>query len=268
MSRRHTNGAVEPLAEQFDMIAKAGFAGVDVVYGDFSNKQIEPLLRDHKLACTITAFPDSVQALLPALDMAIALNARHINIIGKVYPFGVDEGARFINGWLELCRVAGIAACIETHRDCITTDLHYTLQLLPTVPDMPLCADLSHFVVGREFSLPLSAQIQTQIETVLDRSIAFQGRIASREQIQLPINFPQHRQWVELFEQWWRYGFNSWRKRAADDATLNFLCELGPPEYAITGADGLELSDRWPEALQIKSMAEQIWKQTDPNTNN
>ena len=267
MSRQHTFGKGPDLAAQFRMIDEAGFAGVDIVYGDFSMAEVESLLQRHKLACTITAFPDCVQALSPAIDMAAQLNARHINIIGKVYPFSPVEGAEIVNSWLNLCHSAGIVATIETHRDCITTDLHYTLQLMDAAPAMPLCADLSHFVVGREFSLPLSTLVQSQIETILDNSIAFQGRIASREQIQVPINFPQHKRWVELFQNWWAYGFRSWQRRSASDATLNFLCELGPPEYAISDADGRELSDRWQEALQIKEMAESIWREIQPEHN-
>jgi hypothetical protein len=39
-----------------------------------------------------------------------------------------------------------------------------------------------------------------------------------------------------------------------------FLSELGPPDYAITNVDGLELSDRWSEALLLKQWAHEIWQ--------
>lgn len=160
---------------------------------------------------------------------------------------------------MKLCDQADMPITIETHRDCITTDLLYTLQLMNAVPGMPLCADLSHFVVAREFSWPITELVQNQIKAVLDRSIAFQGRIASREQVQLQISFEHHREWYDLFAKWWRYGFESWRARAASNDRLNFLCELGPKEYAMTGADGYELSDRWQEALMIKQRVQDIW---------
>ena len=259
MDQRRPDGFEWPLEEKFSKIANAGFDGVDIVYGDYTTNDVVDYLTKHSLACTITAFPDSVKALKPAIEMAKTLDARHLNIIGKVYPFSVEEGANYIQGWMQLCRQAEIAVTIETHRDCVTTDMLYTLQLMDAVPDMPLCADLSHFVVGREFSWPITPIVQTQVETILDRSIAFQGRIASREQIQLQISFEHHQEWYDLFASWWRYGFLSWRNRAGANDQLNFLCELGPREYAITGADGYELSDRWEEALMIRQRVQQIW---------
>jgi hypothetical protein len=55
----------------------------------------------------------------------------------------------------------------------------------------------------------------------------------------------------------------SWRKRAAANDTLTFLCELGPKEYAMTGPDGYELSDRWQEALMLKDMARDLWQKIE-----
>ena len=48
---------------------------------------------------------------------------------------------------------------------------------------------------------------------------------------------------------------------AAAEATCIFVVELGPgPEYAITGADGLELSDRWAEALEMRDLVRERWE--------
>jgi hypothetical protein len=42
-----------------------------------------------------------------------------------------------------------------------------------------------------------------------------------------------------------------------------FMCELGPPPYANTGADGYELASRWDEALKIKSIVENLGRSRD-----
>jgi len=99
---------------------------------------------------------------------------------------------------------------------------------------------------------------------ILHRSDCFQGRISNREQIQIQIDFPQHQPWVEQFKAWWAEGISAWRQRNGTDETLIFLCELGPPPYAITDAHGAELSDRWQEAMTIKIWVEDIWNSSEP----
>ena len=263
MERRSAKVDEWSLDTKVRMISHAGYDGIDVVYGDPNGEGIGPLLREFGLASTVTAFPKGMDDLKPAIELAQDLNSRHLNIIGQVYPFTVAEGAEYINRWLDDCERAGVDVTIETHRDCITTDMLYTLQLMDAVPRMRLCADLSHFVVGREFSWPIDDIVHGQIQQVLDRSESFQGRVASREQVQIQISFPHHREWFELFQAWWRRGFESWRKRSGPDDTLNFLCELGPKEYAISGPDGEELSDRWEEALMIRDSVRNIWSELD-----
>ena len=110
---------------------------------------------------------------------------------------------------------------------------------------------------------PVPERDQGYIESILNRSDCFQGRIATREQVQVPIDFPQHQQWVEIFQGWWRYGMRQWRRRNAEDARLVFLCELGPPPYAITDGDQRELSDRWQESQTISEWAQELWGESD-----
>jgi hypothetical protein len=114
-------------------------------------------------------------------------------------------------------------------------------------------------VVDREMRLPLRDIDAEYMHRVLEHSDCFQGRVANREQVQVQIGFPQHQAWVQQFRSWWADGIRMWRERNAADETLVFLCELGPPAYAMTDAHGAELSDRWQEALQIRTWVEEIW---------
>jgi hypothetical protein len=129
---------------------------------------------------------------------------------------------------------------------------------------MKLIADLSHFVVAREFRWPISDENEALIRRVLQRSWAFHGRVASREQVQVQIEFPQHKPWLDVFLRWWEQGMREWRSRADRDAVITFMPELGPPMwYAMTDRDGRELSDRWEEALVLKGLVEGIWSRLE-----
>jgi hypothetical protein len=174
-------------------------------------------------------------------------------------PIEPADAVPLIRRWLDEAAQSDLPVLFETHRDSLLNDLYYTLQVMDLVPEMRLCADLSHFVVDREMRAPLTDSDKKHIHRVLERADCFQGRVASREQIQIQIDFPQHRPWVEIFKAWWKQGMRLWRQRNDDDATLIFLCELGPPPYAITDARQHELSDRWEEALKIRCWIQEIW---------
>lgn len=251
-----------PMEENFRMAAEAGYHGlcIDPAVSEIDEfLKLKPLYRDYGLKCMVNAFPASVEELAPLLDLANQLDASLVNVIGQVMPITVTEGVAVIHQWMEDAARAGLPLLFETHRDCTLNDLYYTLQLIEAVPGMRLCADLSHYVIDREMRLPLCDRDRDYMLRVLGRSDCFQGRIANREQIQVQIDFPQHREWVAQFRKWWQQGIAMWRKRNGQDATLIFLCELGPPPYAMTDANQAELSDRWLEALKIRRWVEEIW---------
>jgi hypothetical protein len=262
MELRNPKCAERTHAEAFQMVADAGYHGICI---DPSVAEIEemrvllPLYEKHGLECMINAFPFDEEDMLPLYEFAKEANASLVNIIGGVTPLRPKDSVPVIRRWMEEARDAEVTVLFETHRDSLLNDLYYTLQVMDLVPDMRMCADLSHFVIDREMRNPIPARDEEYIERILTRADCFQGRVANREQIQVQIDFPQHQQWVEIFKGWWQGGMRSWRKRNGPDATLHFLCELGPPPYAMTDSQQQELSDRWEEALTIRGWVEDIW---------
>jgi hypothetical protein len=266
MEQRTPGIAEAPPEEHFARIAEAGYHGVcldPAIHEIDDSLALAPLFQQHQLGCMVNAFPDKVSELKPLLEMSSELNACAVNVISGVMPITVAGALPVLYRWMDEAQQLDIPLLIETHRDGILNDLYYTLQVLDALPELRLCADLSHFVIDREFRVPLSDRDQGFITRVLERSDCFQGRVANREQVQIQIGFPQHQEWVEIFKSWWKQGMRLWRARNAEDATLRFLCELGPPSYAITDANGHELSDRWQEALTIRGWVEQIWAELE-----
>lgn len=260
MERRSARYPELSLEENIEKIAAAGFDGISTPWHD-SNvvSRVAGLLKQHGLQAEGQCFPKSVDDLKPVLEIAAEHNVHHICLQPDVRLRRLEDCIPLLEGWQRLADEAGIDVWIETHRDRMTTDLFFTLDLLDRLPDLRLLGDISHFLVGREFAWPVSDENHALIHRILDSCWAFHGRVASREQVQIEISFPHHRPWVDLFLGWWDYGFKSWRKRAEKDATLAFTCELGPKPYAITGRDDEDTTDRWEESLLMRQEIRDLW---------
>ncbi|MDR9803264.1 sugar phosphate isomerase/epimerase [Rhizobium hidalgonense] len=263
MERRHTDGVERTLDENIAMICEAGFDGISA---HCTNRREVVALSEAILGTGLkiegVCFPRCVEDLRLPLELAAEFPVSHLNLQPDIRPRRIDACLPLLDGWMRLAGDAGIPVFIETHRDRMTADLFFTLDLLDQRPELPLLADLSHFLVGREFAFPVDEESHVLIQRILQNAHAFHGRVASCEQVQIEISFPHHRPWVDLFLQWWEYGFRHWRSRAADDAELIFTCELGPKPYAITGRDGNDSTDRWAEALALRQMVHELWAAT------
>ncbi|WP_242468560.1 sugar phosphate isomerase/epimerase family protein [Burkholderia plantarii] len=260
MERRHTDGYERTLEENVRMVADAGFDGVSAHYTKRADVRRLAQLR---AACGLYAegqcFPRTIDDLQPVLENAVESGVHHIDLQPDVRPRTVAECVTLLDGWQRLADQVDFPVYIETHRDRMTTDLYFTLDLLDARPNIKLLGDISHYLVGREFSWPVSDENHVLMQRILDQSWAFHGRVASREQVQIELSFEPHRMWVDLFLDWWGYGFASWCRRADADDTLAFTCELGPKPYAIIGRDGNDTTDRWAESLLLQDMIRQVW---------
>ena len=260
MERRSAQYPELSLEENIEKIASAGFDGISTHWYDRKVvSRVAGLLKQHGLQAEGQCFPKTVDDLKPVLEIAAEYNVHHICLQPDVRLRRLEDCIPLLEGWQRLAEEAGIDVWIETHRDRMTTDLFFTLDLLDRLPDLRLLGDISHFLVGREFAWPVSDENHALIHRILDSSWAFHGRVASREQVQIEISFLHHRPWVDLFLGWWEYGFKSWKKRANEDATLAFTCELGPKPYAITGRDGEDTTDRWEESLLMRQEIFDLW---------
>ena len=261
MDRRHTDGFERSLESNVEMMLEAGF---DRVSGDFSDREtarrISNLVKPQGKKIEGVVYPKTVDEMKPVLEWATEFGVHHINLQPNVRPRRLQDCMPYLEGWQRLAENVTFPVYFETHRDRMTTDLYFTLHLLDCFPDLRLTGDLSHYVVGREFAWPISEENHALMRRILDNCWGFHGRVASREQVQLQITFAHHKQWVDLFMGWWAYGLKRWSSKAGPDATFTFLCEMGPREYAMTGPDGYELSDRWQEAILMKDMVREMWR--------
>lgn len=261
MQPHDQSGIKLPYDQVCELVAGAGFDGmaIDLGASDVAvAHQVRPHMQANGLTPLIVAFPKTIESLEDTLHMAADFGAPFVDVIGQVMPVALDDMVPVIEAWMAMADRIGVPVQFETHRNCITNDLYTTLQLLDRIPEMRICADLSHYVVDREFWYPLSDHDMGLISRILHRSDSFQGRVASRQQIQLQLDFAQHQKWVELFKRWWREGLADWRARNPEGDCI-FVCELGPPEYAMTDAQGREMSNRWAEAQLIMGWVREMW---------
>ncbi|RRW40404.1 sugar phosphate isomerase/epimerase [Pseudomonas luteola] len=256
----HHGQADLTLEEQVAQIAQAGFDGVT---GHYSNsveaQRLFSLASAANLHVEGQLFPRTVDDLAAALDAVSAFGCHHLTLQADSRPRTLKEAITLVEGWQRLAEQVDFPILLETHRYRVTNDLLFTLALLQEMPDLKLLADLSHYVVGRELPNPPGEEDNEQIQTILAHSWGFHGRVASCEQIQIPISFEHNRPWVDLFLDWWRYGINHWLSRDRKMESLSFTCELGPPPYAITDKQGHDVVDRWAESLLMKEMIKELW---------
>ena len=185
------------------MVAEAGFDGLALDLGAFDEATahtVRPQMQANGLTPLIVAFPKTIESLEDTLHMAVDFGAPFVDVIGQVMPIALDDMVPVIEKWIAMADRIGMPVQFETHRNCITNDLYTTLQLLDRIPQMRMCADLSHYVVDREFWFPLSDHDLGLMDRILKRSDSFQGRVASRQQIQLQLDFPQNQKWGRVVQ--------------------------------------------------------------------
>ena len=265
------NGETLPMPEALARIKAHGFDGVTDHLME-RNKAL-PLLRELEsqgLTLEGQCFPTSIDALAPTIELAEEFRPHHITIQPNVRTRDMAEAVRLLEGWQRLAEQTQVPVYVETHRYRLTNDLWFTLELLEQLPNLKLLGDLSHYVAGHEipFDEGGTEPEEAMLKKVMQHCYAYHGRVANREQVQVPISFAQHQLWVDAFKRLWLWGFKDWISRAHADDDLSFTCELGTRPYSITDRNNQDITDRWAESLQLKDMAQALWQQALAHSRN
>jgi hypothetical protein len=250
------------MPERLQMIRDAGFDGICTQFHNRTDVATWiDQARDYGFVIEGQAFPTSVDDLRQALELAAEHQIHHLTVQADVRPYDVEASVPILAGWHRLGKEYGVKVLIETHRGMMTTDLWSTRQMLDQIPVLPLLVDLSHYVVGQEITLPVSPRNQAMVDRILAHAQGFHGRVASSGQVQVEIGFPCHQAALAQFLAWWTRGFRMWVAQAGPKDSLTFACELGPRPYAISGPDGVDLSDRWEDAKRLRGLVADVWSQ-------
>lgn len=246
-----------------DRIVTAGFDGVGVNL--FRTARAEATARrmaDEGLSWEAQALVRDADQLARYLDQAIALGAvDHVNIQVANVATSVGEAIDLMASLVGLSKDCPIPVFYETHRGRVLNDLFWTVDILDALPDLRLTGDLSHYVTAHEMELPVAPHLAERLARVIARCGAFHLRIAGPNQVQLPVEAKGSAAWRAAFEGWWGQGMRQWLAKAGAAEVLPILCELGPPPYAIVDPEGRELTDRWTEALALKTISQRLFSQ-------
>ena len=249
-----------PIEEAVERAISAGFDGMSVPFHEFAiAKRVMDTSKGTDFALEALCVVDSAESFKPILEFAMNAGVRHINLQPNIRANDIAKAISIVEEWYKEASAAGVPLALETHRGRLTSDLELTARLARQIPSLRFVMDLSHYVIANDWTPPIPEHDALLVVEILDRALAFHGRIASAGQVQIGMTQPASRPWVQQFRNWWAQGFDLWKGRAAPDSELCFTCELGPQPYAIADEAGRDDLDRWSEALRLKAFAREIF---------
>ena len=260
-----------PLERKLAEIRAAGFDAFDVWVGDAREEDLarwEAGARASGLRIGVEFGPTRAEDADAAIAAAKRLGSVYLDAHAASYFTPEAEAEALLRGLVERCRAAGMPLVIQTHRGRVTQDLLRTVGYAQRIPDLRFDVDFSHYIVAGEMGGEFSKEAAAALFVLTDRAIMLDGRVSNGEQVQVDLANPVYARHVERTAVMWKLVMVRWLKYAARGDVFPFRVELGPPDYAILGADGREITDRWEQQKTLKALVERLWNEAVAETGN
>ena len=251
------------LQEKMRRVKDAGFAHIECWFSDDAQGQIiaDEAARSG-LQLALGHRPMNVGDTLEAVRRAHRFGCKWLLCQPATAFHPLSEVVEIVREGASLAAELNVNYFVETHRNNFSETIPQTLQLVEAVPEIAITADFSHFVVVGEFYGWAGEGAVERMRPIIERVAHVHGRISNGEQVQVDVGSGDdlgEGTPAGLFFELWRECFASWKKRAKPGDIVPFTPELGPPRYAITTPEGMEISDRWEQSLVIRSIAQKAW---------
>lgn len=170
---------------------------------------------------------------------------------------------------LDASSETGLPIYVETHRATMTQDMRRTLDLVERYPALRFNADLSHWYTGAEMPYGDFEEKVARLKPVFERVRYVHGRIGHSCSMQLPLSVARTHECWRHYSILWRAMFDACKLTAKKGEPIIFAPELLPSRLEHEGRlhhlnyafehDGVELSDRWADALQLVALAQELF---------
>jgi hypothetical protein len=253
-----------PLERKLEEIRAAGFDAFDVWVGGASEADLarwEAAAKASRLAVGVEFGPTRLEDAEAGIAAARRFGSVYLDAHVGSYFTPEWEAEALLRGLVDRCREAGVPLVIQTHRGRVTQDLLRTVGYAQRIPDLRFDLDFSHYIVAGEMGGEFSKEAATALFVLADRAIMLDGRVSNGEQVQVDADNPAYRRHTDRTATMWKRVMVRWLRYAQRGDVFPFRVELGPPDYAILGSDGKELSDRWEKQKAMKALVERLWNE-------
>jgi|TARA_B100000809_G_scaffold264589_2_gene320835 hypothetical protein len=239
--------------------AEAGYNGLECANIGMDPSEFGDITGELGLDYVAMMFCDDEQAFRDQLENVKKTNPILINCHpGRDY-FEFERGLEFYRNVMEMAQEVDCQVVYETHRHRTLYSAWSTRRYLEAIPDLRICADLSHFTVVSEATMEHGPDYCEMMDVAISRTDHIHARVGWAQAPQVPD--PRHEtfmEWTERFERWWDRIIAARLAEGRPFLTIN--PEFGPFTYQPTDpATGKPHADIWEICLWITQRFRERW---------
>ena len=238
--------------------AEAGYDGVECANIGMDPDEFADITGELGLDYVAMMFCDDEQAFRAQLDEIKRRKPLLINCHpGRDY-FTLERGIEYFKNVMEMAQEVECEVVYETHRTRALYAPWSTVRLLEAIPELYICADLSHFTTVAESDMQRE-EYAKMMDICIERTHHIHARVGYSQGPQVPDpRIGEGLIWTELFEGWWDRIIAHQKEQGRSFIAIN--PEFGPPLYQPFHPETREpLADIWDICLWITERFRERW---------